>query len=143
MRYSKYHNKKYTDSDGQTFDSKKEYRIYCELLLRQRAGEITDLKRQQPFEIIPPLYQTETVQLKTKEKEVKRLVQKGITYIADFTYTENGKQVVVDCKASAEFQDKVSPKGYYLHNCIHQVITGEVRELERPRIYNKKIRERH
>ena len=42
---SKYRNHKIT-VDGVTFDSKLEYARWCELKLLERAGEITDLRRQ-------------------------------------------------------------------------------------------------
>ena len=50
---SKYHSKKIT-IDGMTFDSQKEYKRWCELRLLEKAGEITNLQRQVPFEVIPP-----------------------------------------------------------------------------------------
>jgi hypothetical protein len=55
-----------------------------ELCLLQRAGEISDLKRQVPFELIP-----------------KQEGERAVKYIADFVYTERGKQVVEDVKSSA------------------------------------------
>lgn len=106
IRRSKYRNKKIT-IDGETFDSKKEYKYYMQLCDRVRNGEISDLQRQVTFDIIPSLYKDVEKQLKTKTKTVRRLVQYGITYTADFTYKENGNLVVCDCKASAEFQDPV------------------------------------
>ena len=48
----KYKNKKIT-VDGESFDSKREYRRWCELRLLERAGEITDLQRQFKFVLIP------------------------------------------------------------------------------------------
>lgn len=105
-RFSKYGNKKVTIG-GIVFDSKKEYEHYELLCLRQAAGEITDLQRQVKFEIKPAYYEDVVVQLKTKTKVVKRLVQYGISYVADFVYKENGNLVVCDCKASKKFQDDV------------------------------------
>jgi hypothetical protein len=52
---SKYHNKKIT-RDGETFDSIKEYRRFCELSLLAKAGKVTDLKRQVKFVLIPAQY---------------------------------------------------------------------------------------
>lgn len=87
--HSKYHAKKVT-KDGLTFDSQKEYRRFCELSLLQRAGRITDLQRQVKFVLIPAQY----------EPGVKRgkLLEREIGYVADFVYTEDGKQVVEDTK---------------------------------------------
>jgi hypothetical protein len=87
MKYatnSKYNNIKTTTSDGIKHDSKKEARRWMELCLLQRAGEISDLKRQVPFELIP-----------------KQEGERAVKYIADFVYTENGKQVVEDVKSPA------------------------------------------
>lgn len=106
FRQSKYRNKKVI-IDGETFDSKKEYKYYKQLCEREKNGEISELCRQVTFDIIPSLYENVEKQLKTKIKIVRKFIQYGITYTADFTYKENGNLVVCDCKASAEFQDPV------------------------------------
>ena len=54
---SKYHARKIT-RDGETFDSQKEYRRWCELKLLERAGEIQGLRRQERIELIPAQYET-------------------------------------------------------------------------------------
>lgn len=71
--------------DGMRFDSKAEYRHWCFLVLRAKAGEIADLRRQVPFELAPA-----AVYGGTKHKPM--------IYVADMTYTEGGKMVVVDVK---------------------------------------------
>jgi len=81
---SKYRNVK-TVVDGITFDSKREADRYCELKLLQRAGKITDLRLQVPFELQPAF----TV----NGKKVR-----PIHYIADFVYKENGQYIVEDAK---------------------------------------------
>ena len=50
--YSKYKNKKIT-IDGITFDSQLEANRYCELKLLFKAGEISQLRLQPEFELIP------------------------------------------------------------------------------------------
>jgi len=50
-KLNKYGAKKVTTADG-VFDSKIEYRRWCELERMQRAGLITGLRRQIPFELI-------------------------------------------------------------------------------------------
>lgn len=75
----KYNNIK-LKSGGMSFDSKKEYSRYHELLLLQRNGLITDLKRQIKFPLI------------VNDKLI-------CNYIADFVYCENGKQIVEDVKS--------------------------------------------
>ena len=82
---SKYHSRKIT-RDGITFDSVKEYRRHCELLLLEKAGAITDLKRQVKFELIP------------SQRIGGKVVERSCNYIADFVYQENGQMVVEDVK---------------------------------------------
>lgn len=67
--------------DGIKFDSKHESDRYRELVILQRAGEISDLKLQVPFELIP-----------------KQDGERACCYKADFTYIENGQLVVEDAK---------------------------------------------
>ena len=52
LKKSKYGAKKIT-RDGITFDSLKEYRRFCELSLLEKSGDITELKRQATFPLIP------------------------------------------------------------------------------------------
>lgn len=78
---SKYGNRKLKAPDGQVFDSVKEYHRWGCLRLLERAGEITDLKRQVKFELIP-----------------KQDGMRACNYVADFTYYQDGKLVVEDCK---------------------------------------------
>ena len=87
MTKSKYHNRKIT-RDGETFDSIKEYQRWCELKLLERAGEITELKRQVKFELIP------------SQKVDGRVVERSVNYIADFVYFSmvTGRTTVEDTK---------------------------------------------
>ena len=96
---SKFGNK-HTAVDGIVFDSIREARYYIFLRDLQRKGEISNLRMQVPYELIPAVYREETVQLKTKTKTVTRCVQKAVHYIADFVYTDNetGAEMVVDTK---------------------------------------------
>lgn len=100
MKKSKYFAKKVI-VDGVEFDSKKEANRWAELKLLEKAGKINNLKKQVPFVLIPSQYVEETIYTpkRHKEKKVKKLVEKKIVYIADFVYTdENGNQVVEDVK---------------------------------------------
>lgn len=97
---SKYKAKKVT-VNGITFDSQKEYRRFCELVLLERAGRIQDLQRQVKFVLIPTQYERfERYSNKTGKRlaDGVRAVEKEVSYIADFVYTEDGKQVVEDSK---------------------------------------------
>lgn len=88
---SKYHSRKVV-KDGMTFDSVKEYKRWCELSLLERAGKIKDLQRQVKFTLIP-------TQRESSEPGKKgKVIEHPCAYIADFVYTQNGKQVVEDTK---------------------------------------------
>lgn len=69
--------------DGHAFDSKKEAARYAELSLLERAGEISGLKTQVKFELLP-----------------KQEGERACTYVADFAYTDakTGERVVEDVK---------------------------------------------
>ena len=82
---SKYGNRKVIH-DGIEFDSVKEAHRYCELKLMQRAGVISDLQLQVPFELIPT------------QRIDGKLAEKAVNYVADFVYQQNGAQVVEDTK---------------------------------------------
>ena len=82
----KYGNQK-TEVSGKLFDSKKEGKRYAELRLLERAGEISDLQTQVPFELIP-----------AQRDENGRLLEKSVVYRADFTYMKGGQFVVEDAK---------------------------------------------
>ena len=81
----KYHSKK-TEVDGIAFDSRKEANHYCELKLLERAKQISNLRLQVKFELIPSQYVN------------GKCVERACNYIADFVYEENGKTVVEDTK---------------------------------------------
>lgn len=81
----KYNNKK-TIIDGIDFDSKREARRYQELKALEKAGRITDLKLQVPYTILPSM----------KDADGKTI--RGIKYVADFVYRQNGEEIVEDCK---------------------------------------------
>ena len=86
--------------NGETFDSKKEYNRWCELRILERAGFITELKRQVEYELIPK--QVEVYERYGKNgkrlKDGERIIELPVKYIADFEYIQNGKKVVEDVK---------------------------------------------
>lgn len=76
---SKYGNKR-TEVNGMTFASKREARRYQDLLLLERAGEISDLRTQVRLPVVVNGMQV-------------------CVFVADFVYLErDGKQVVEDSK---------------------------------------------
>lgn len=97
MVYRKYHNKR-VEYERIVFDSLKEKRRYCQLQLLEKQGMISNLRLQVPFELIPAIYEDVTIQLKTKVKVKKKLVQRATTYVADFVYETMGKTIVEDTK---------------------------------------------
>ena len=92
----KYYNKKVT-IDGNTFDSRKEYRRFCELSLLLKAGAITDLQRQVEFELIPTQREPDTIGVRGGVKRGK-VIELAVKYVADFVYRENGQTIVEDTK---------------------------------------------
>ena len=98
----KYNNKKAIASDGKVFDSKKEAGRYEQLRLMERAGEITDLRLQVPFELIPAQYEFYERYGKRGQrlKDGAQLLEKAVVYIADFVYkdTKTGIEYVEDTK---------------------------------------------
>jgi hypothetical protein len=97
---SKYLNK-VTEVDGIKFDSKKEAGYYLYLKQREEHGEISNLRTQVPFEIVPAVYGERIKHLKTKDKTERYCIQKASHYVADFVYivTATGKQEVIDVKS--------------------------------------------
>ena len=100
---NKYRNKKVT-IDGEVFDSKREATRYKELKLLERCGAISDLKRQVTYELIPTQREKSTrVYTKGRKKGQPiegKVIEKAVTYTADFTYIDSatGTVVVEDAK---------------------------------------------
>jgi Protein of unknown function (DUF1064) len=79
MKPSKYKNIKTAAGD-----SKKEVRRYQQLLLLEKAGSISGLKKQVPYELIPKQYREDG----TCERAVK--------YVADYWYMSQMYGVIVE-----------------------------------------------
>lgn len=98
---NKYGNKKIISADGQKFDSRREYKRWCELKLLERAGKITKLRRQVKYILIPAQH----------EDQYKKLLERECSYIADFVYVdETGKEVVEDSKGMRTPEYKIKRK---------------------------------
>lgn len=78
---NKYRNKK-VQVDMYEFDSIKESKRYKELKLLERAGKINNLELQKKYLLIP------------KQKD-----ERAVSYIADFYYIENNREIVEDVKS--------------------------------------------
>ena len=78
---SKYHSRKCTILDPKTaieitFDSEKEAEYYLQLYLREKAGEITDIRRQVKITILDPF------------TDISGRKHRGLYYYADFVFDE-------------------------------------------------------
>lgn len=95
---NKYHAEKIT-IDGETFDSRKEARRWQDLRLLEKAGEISDLRRQIKYTLIPTQREAPIV---TKTGKIKpgKLIEKEVSYVADFVYQDahTGETIVEDVK---------------------------------------------
>lgn len=96
---NKYHNQHVRTSDGIVHDSQREANRWIELKLLERAGKITNLKRQVKFVLIPAQYESSVVGKNGKLKKGK-LLERECYYKADFEYQdkETGELIVEDAK---------------------------------------------
>lgn len=88
MKPRKYHNKP-TTIGTEVYRSKREAARHQDLLLLQRAGEITGLVREVSFELAPK------VKIKGEDR-----ARPALRYVADFVYSDiqTGTVVVADAK---------------------------------------------
>lgn len=111
---NKFGAKKVTAPDGQKFDSIKERDRYVVLKLLERAGKITGLERQVKFELIPSQREESTEVYKAgPQKGLPKpgaVIEKPCTYVADFTYYQDGKYIVEDAKGCKTEAYKIKKK---------------------------------
>ena len=103
MAGNKYGAKKIKDpATGYEFDSKAEFIRWCELRIMERAGKISDLKRQVSYELIPTQREDSTEVYKAgPQKGLPKpgaIIEKPCRYVADFVYQQDGETVVEDTK---------------------------------------------
>lgn len=84
---------------GVYFQSKLEGERWIVLLDAMTRGQISKLRRQVMYELVPDQYEDVVVHLKTKDKTIRRLVEKKVCYLADFVYIKNGVEIVEDTKS--------------------------------------------
>ena len=75
---------KYKNIKVNGFDSKKEYFRALQLNILQKANEISDLKFQVKFILIPAF------------KENNKTIERECSYIADFTYFDKDKNFIIE-----------------------------------------------
>jgi len=95
--------------DGIRFDSKREANRYAELKILEKAKVISNLQLQVAFPIIP-------AQTGGLRKEL------AASYVADFVYMENGKQIIEDTKG-------VKTKDYLLKRKLMKLQGLEITEV--------------
>lgn len=83
----KYRNQKVSVGEL-SFDSKKELNRYLELLMLQKAGEISGLRCQVKYVLIPA----------QRDAETGKVVERECAYVADFVYQKGTDTVVEDTK---------------------------------------------
>jgi hypothetical protein len=97
MRKNKYNARTYKVGN-EVFHSRKELRRYEELLLLEKAGQIHNLQREVKYLLIPS--QRETIWKNGKPRQGK-VIEREVSYIADFVYEENGQTIVEDVKGGS------------------------------------------
>lgn len=95
---SKYHSHKVKTAEGLVFDSKKEYKRFCELQIMEASGLISNLQRQVKYVLIPAQREPDTVGKRGGIKQGE-LIERECSYIADFCYQlPTGETIVEDVK---------------------------------------------
>ncbi len=106
-----------------THASHKEHNRAMVLKIKERAGLISNLREQVPYELIPAQYGECGTDL--KGKPVRICMEKSCKYIADFVYTDNatGQTVVEDTKG-------VRTRDYVIKRKLMLYIHGiQIREI--------------
>ncbi len=122
---NKYKAKK-TVFNGIEFDSGKEAKRYSELQLLEKAGKITDLVMQKRFELIPAQYE----QFERYSKKGNRLqngtrcIERAVYYVADFVYTDERGDLVVEDTKGVRTKDYVIKRKLMLYK--HGIKISEV-----------------
>ena len=107
---SKFGNKKVV-VDGIQFDSKREARRYLDLRAMEIAGQIQNLQLQVKYTLIP------------SQRIDGKVVEREVSYVADFVYEQNGKTVVEDSKGHRT-KDYILKRKMMLH--FHGIQIREV-----------------
>lgn len=92
----KYRNRKIIVGE-MVFDSKKEYLRFLELQSLEEQGVIFELRRQVKYVLIPAQREKETVTARGRQIPGK-VIERELTYTADFVYRLNDELVVEDVK---------------------------------------------
>lgn len=93
---SKYNAKK-VEYNGMVFDSKRELKRYKELEEKEKEGEISNLRRQVKYVLIPTQREPDIIGKRGGVKKGK-VIEHECSYTADFVYEEDGETIVEDSK---------------------------------------------
>lgn len=98
-KQGKYGNEKCT-LNGAQFDSKAERKRWAELRLLAKAGYVSNVRRQVPFELIP------------QQRLANGRVLRSCVYVADFLYRDEreGREVVEDVKGAVTPEFRIKRK---------------------------------
>lgn len=120
---NKYGNRKVI-IDGEVFDSKKEAKRFCELSLLQKGGAITDLRRQVKYVLIPA--QREPDRVGKRGGKIKgKLIEREVSYIADFVYWDLGKgETIVEDTKGMRTKDYILKRKMMLY--FHKIRIREI-----------------
>lgn len=105
----KYGNKKTKVGDF-VFDSKREAERWCHLRVLERAGRITELRRQVAYVLAPSVKFTGA-----------RAAKPAIRFIADFEYVEAGARIVEDVKSTVTAKLPAFQLKRHLMKSIHNI----------------------
>ena len=95
------------------------------LLEAEKEGKIRDLRRQVTFVLLPTQFRDEVVHLKTKDKILRRVAERPVTYIADFVYQKDGETVAEDFKG---FPDEKYPIKRKMMLYFHNIAVKEIKK---------------
>ena len=109
---NKYGNHK-VEADGLKFDSKAEYRRWCQLKILVKAKEISQLQRQVPYELVPAMKAPDGTNLRP------------VAYIADMTYLDRSGALVVEDVKGVSTQEYRTKKKLML--AVHGIWVREIR----------------
>ena len=121
---NKYKNQKVTFL-GIEFDSQLEANRYGELVLMQRAGEISELRRQVEYELIPSQREPDTIGPRGGLKPGK-VIERAVYYIADFVYKDKQGNTVVEDTKGVKTPDYTIKRKLMLW--IHKIRIKEITE---------------
>lgn len=108
---SKYNNHKIDTPEG-LFDSKREYARWKELQLMERSGKIQKLRRQVRYQLAGPVYAQGEIGPRGGRKNGPLLLR-SVSYVADFVYIQDGKEIVEDSKGYQTKEYKIKRAWMY------------------------------